>query len=206
MATVGESWSILPKAGLGALRFGAKSSDIDKLKSVYGAIVNRRADRIPDAILQETLAQFGGALSEKEKQEMLQMYAQHGPSASSVSEVRGKAGLSLTYEAEGLVAIMLNRRHQRATLAGERVFALSARDVLVSAERLNNAPGRYRATQAAFDNIALSLDGFSVAEQGRSVEIMPGSNERFVERTIELRAEPYVPRDELREFVVRSFT
>ncbi|ASY66747.1 hypothetical protein SJ05684_b57650 (plasmid) [Sinorhizobium sojae CCBAU 05684] len=98
MASEKEYWEILPQAGLGQLKFGDPKAAVDALEDIYGAVTRQASDRIPDSTLQDTLAQFGSDLSDEEKQALLALYAESGPDASSITEVRGDHGLVLRYE------------------------------------------------------------------------------------------------------------
>jgi hypothetical protein len=199
-----NNWQVKVKIGLGQLRFGDSQDNVDKFSGIYGASIRRGADRIPDTIMQDTLSQFGEGLSEEEKQQILDLYAEHGPSESSVTEVRGDQGLILTYEADRLVAVMIGRGHAEANIDGQQIFLMNGRDMLALAESLNKEPGRYRSTQAAFDNIALSLDGFSFVDKQGAVQLMAETDERFEGRTLEIREKPYMPAEEMDQFVVHS--
>lgn len=64
-------WTIRPREGLGRLEFGMSPAQVDSLSATYGTITGRGADRIADDILRETLAMFGDAMSDDEKQALL---------------------------------------------------------------------------------------------------------------------------------------
>jgi hypothetical protein len=205
MADKEDNWKILPKLGLGRLQFGARFLEIEKFAGIYGNVDGKSSDRISDSILRETLEQFGDDLTAEEKQEISELYEQKGPSSSSSTEVRGAGGLVLGYEDGRLSTIMMNVEHNAVTLDNQQIFSLPTRTALLLIETLNRAPGRYRSTQAAFDNISISLDGFSDTDKNRLVSPMLVTDERFANRTVELRAVPYLPADELDKFVKHSF-
>jgi hypothetical protein len=153
-----EYLRISPRSGLGRLRFGELKAAADTREGIYGAVTRQASDRIPDSTLQDTLAQFGSDLSDEEKQALLALYAESGPDASSVTEVRGDHGLVLRYEQDRLVEITLSPDHSLANLAGKGVFLLPAKDV-ATAESLSKIPGLYHGTTAAFLNLGLIFRG-----------------------------------------------
>jgi hypothetical protein len=71
-------------------------------------------------------------------------------------------------------------------------------------ERLNASPGRYADTEAAFDNLAISVNGFSVSDSTAGVLALDDSDERFRERTVTLRKDPYLPEQEMHRYVLHS--
>jgi len=97
-------WTIRPREGLGRLEFGMPAALVDSLSATYGTITGRGADRVADDMLRETLAMFGDAMSDAEKQAFIAEYADNGPPADSVTETRG--ALVLRYEADRLCEIM----------------------------------------------------------------------------------------------------
>ncbi|MGO4450639.1 hypothetical protein AB4Y96_17115 [Phyllobacterium sp. TAF24] len=208
MSSTVKNWEIHPKMGIGNMRFGITKPNIDTFADIYGVVVRSGSDRIPDSILEDTLKQFGGALSEEEKTSLMTLYTESGPDQTSVTEVRGDHGLILRYERDVLIEVMLSTSHKSTNLLEKPVFGLSAIDALVLFEIANRGPGRYRSTEAAFDNLAISLDAFSTtdgAERERTVRPMGGKDERFSNRTITLRPKPYAPKNELDQFVTHSF-
>lgn len=177
-------WEILPRAGVGDLKFGATQSSVDSHARAYGNIVRSGSDRIPDSILQDTLAQFGDSLSESEKQELIELYSASGPDSTSITEVRGDRGLVLRYEKDRLVEIILSVDHKLANLGGVDVFAHPSERVLSQAEQMNGVPGRYSGTSAIFDSIGIVFEGFCVTNKGSKPKPLNGRDDRFMSRTI----------------------
>ncbi|MBY3417895.1 hypothetical protein HFN87_32100 [Rhizobium laguerreae] len=66
-----QHWRIEPKIGLGKLRFGMSRSQVDRFSSIYGTSKGISSEKIPDDILQSTLAELGEGLTAEEKQEIL---------------------------------------------------------------------------------------------------------------------------------------
>ncbi|MBB5574613.1 MULTISPECIES: hypothetical protein [Rhizobium] len=130
MADAVYHWQIIPRAGIGELKFGMPQPETDKYAGVYGKVLRSGSDRIPDSILQDTLAQFGNSLSEIEKQALLELYSEASPDSTSVTEVRENHGLVLRYEKDRLVEIILSIDHKLANLDAKGVFVLPPEQVL----------------------------------------------------------------------------
>ncbi|TQR83751.1 hypothetical protein D8S82_25095 [Mycobacterium hodleri] len=192
-------WTIRPREGLGRLEFGMSPAQVDSLSATYGTITGRGADRVADDMLRETLAMFGDAMSDDEKRAFIAEYADNGPAADSVTETRGE--LVLRYEADRLCEIMPAGPRHPLFLDGRDVFALRGLEPLELLERLNEGPGRYADTEAAFDNLAISVNGFSVSDSTAGVLALDDSDERFQERTATLREVPYLPEQEMQRYV-----
>lgn len=203
MAAAGD-WTVFPRKGLGKLEFGMSPAQVDALADTYGAVTGRGNDRVPDDLLRDTLVKFGDAMSEEEKQALIAVYAESGPSADSVTETRGNPGLVLGYRADRLVEIMPARNQRPLVLDGTDILSLSGLESLALLERLNGGPGRYADTEAAFDNLAISADGFCVTDRAAGVRALDDSDERFVGRTVTLRLEPYLPEGEMDRFIHRA--
>lgn len=195
-------WTICPREGLGRLEFGMSPAQVDSLSATYGTITGRGADRVADDLLRETLAMFGDAMSDDEKRAFIAEYAGNGPPADSVTETRGD--LVLRYEADRLCEIMPAGPRHPLFLDGRDVFALRGVAPLELLERLNASPGRYADTEAAFDNLAISVNGFSVSDSTAGVLALDDSDERFRERTVTLREDPYLPEQQMHRYVLRS--
>lgn len=195
-------WTIRPREGLGRLEFGMSPAQVDSLSASYGTITGRGADRIADDMLRETLEMFGDAMTDDEKLGLIAEYADNGPSADSVTEIRGV--LVLRYEADRLCEIMPAGPHHPLFLDGTDVFALRGLEPLELLERLNESPGRYADTEAAFDNLAISVSGFSVSDSTTGVLALDASDGRFQERTATLREVPYLPEQEMHRYVRHS--
>ncbi len=132
----------------------------------------------------------GDAMSEEEKQALIAAYAESGPSADSVTETRGNPGLVLGYRADRLVEIMPAKNQRPLVIDGKDILSLSGLESLALLERLNGGPGRYSGTEAAFDNLAISANGFCVTDPAAEVRVLDDSDERFAGRTVTLRLEP----------------
>ncbi|TQK28753.1 hypothetical protein FBY28_1741 [Arthrobacter sp. SLBN-53] len=177
-------------------------AQVDALAATYGVITGRGADRVADDMLRETLAMFGDAMTEDEKQDFIAEYTGSGPSADSVTETRGD--LVLRYAADRLCEIMPAHPRRPVFLDGSDLFALAGLDALRLLERRNQGPGRYADTEAAFDELAISVDGFSVHDSTSGVLALDDSDERFRQRTVLLRDAPYLPAQETQRYTVQS--
>lgn len=109
--------------------------------------------------MHDTLEKCGAAMSNEEKQALISLYTQNGPSADIVTETRGNPGLILGYQDDRLAEIMPAQNQRPLFLDGKDVLSIGALESLALLERLNGGPGRYAATEAAFDNLAMSVDG-----------------------------------------------
>lgn len=201
MATDAD-WTIRPRVGLGRLEFGMSPAQVNALSTTYGALTGRGADRVDDDTLRETLAMFGDALSDDEKQAFIIEYAGGGPSSDSVTETRGD--LVLRYEADRLREIMLAHPRRPLFLDGSDLFALAGLDALRLLERVNQSPGRYADTEAAFDRIAITVDGFSAHDPTAGVLALDDSDERFRARTVLLGDASYRPEQDMKRYIVHS--
>lgn len=202
--TAEGDWTVFPRKGLGTLEFGMSPAQVDALSGTYGAVTGQGNSSISDAILRDTLEKFGDAMSEDEKQALISAYAESGPSADSVTETRGNPGLVLHYEADRLVEVMPAIKQRPLFFDGKDVFSLSAPEALALLERLNGGPGRYASTEAAFDKLAISTEGFCVTDATAGVRTLEENDERFSGRTVTLRQTPYLPEGEMNQFIVHS--
>lgn len=194
-----DDWAVLPRIGMGRLRFGMSPAQVDALSHIYGALTGRVSDATPEALLRDTLEQFGAAMSEEDKQAMINANA---ALADSVTEARGEPGLVLTYERDRLAQIMPARGQRPLFLDGEDLLSVDALSALRLLERANGGPGRFAHSTAAFDTLAIMLEGFCVTDDDSGVLILDDTDERYTERTVLLRAEPYLPESEGIRFVV----
>lgn len=204
MMAAEADWTVLPGKGLGRLRFGMSPTQVDALSDTYGAVTGRGNDRVPDDLLLDTLKTFGDAMSEEEKQALIAAYAESGPAADSVTETRGDPVLVLGYTADRLVEIMPARQQRPLFLDGKDIFALRGLEPLALLERLNGGPGRYASTEAAFDTLAISVDGFCVTDPAAGVRVLNEADERFQGRTVTLRPTPYLPEGEMDRFIIHQ--
>ncbi|MDF2822721.1 MAG: hypothetical protein K0R68_129 [Mycobacterium sp.] len=202
--TMEDEWTVIPGQGLGKLRFGMSSAQVEALSDTYGALTARMADPVSDDLLRDTLEKYGDAMSDEEKQEFLAAYAGSGPSADRVTETRGDPGLVLSYEADLLVEIMPAPTQRPILLDGEDLLSLTAVESLALLERLNGGPGRYADTEAAFDHLAMSVDGFCVTDRSTGVLPLDETDERFQGRTVMVRSTPYLPEGEIGRFIIHS--
>lgn len=191
-----EDWTIRPRQGVGRLEFGMSAAQVDALSDVYGTVTSRGDVRVTDALLRETLDMFGDAMSAEEQEALIAVYADLGPAADAVSETRGDPGLVLGYQADRLAQIMPAIGHRPLLLDGRDVFALNAAQALQLLEDFNGGPGRYAGTEAAFDNLAISVEGFSIVQGDGGVRPLDTTDARFQQRTVTVRERPYLPQND----------
>lgn len=183
-----DAWTVAPGHGLGALHFGMAPEQVDELSGTYGLVTGRREDRIPDPILRETLEKFGDAMSDQEKQDLLDLYTELAPPAESVTETRGDPGLILHYRAARLVEIMTAGGHHPLLLDGVDLLSVSPQRALALLERLNGGLGTYAKDSVTFDKLRISATGFSTTEPGGAIRPLNEADERFADRTVTLHA------------------
>lgn len=190
-----EDWTVRPRVGVGRLVFGMSAAEVNALSDVYGTVAGRGNDRASAALLLETLEMFGGAMSSEEKAALVAAYAEGGPDADAVTETRDETGLVLSYDGDRLVGIMSTLAHRPLLIDGRDLRAMGARDALALLERLNGDPGRYADSEAAFDALALSVDGLSIVDDRQRVRTIDPTDERFARRTVTVLPHPFPPED-----------
>ena len=183
-------WTVHPLSGLGRLVFGMPATEVEALSAVYGAVHGQVQDRIPDAILRETLEMFGDAMSQDEKDALLAMYADTAPPESAATEVRGDPVLVLSYERDRLAALTVSAGGRPLVLDGDDLFAMPTADAIEALSARNGGSGRFESTTARFDALGISLEGFTVADESGAVRMLDATDERFRERTVTLRPHP----------------
>jgi hypothetical protein len=197
-----NEWTIKPKVGFGLISFGMDTNQVAAFSSVYGPLETVTEDADQALGLDDTLAFFSQFASQEDiaavRGAIEDKAAQRGR-----QEIFNNGRVFVIYEADRVVSIMASSRESRTNFKDISVFDTAAVDVLRLFEKANGAPGRYRSTQAAFDHIGVSLDAFSLVESGK-VQALTASDERFPERTIEVRKEAYISPEEAGSFVVHS--
>jgi hypothetical protein len=179
-----DYWAVQPQIGLGALKFGMSVEEVDAFALVYGTAPHQSADRISSSQLQDTLAEYGDALTTEEKENLLALYKDIRPHRTSVSEARGTHALLLRYEKKRLVDISVSVAHPLTTLGEKEVFVLPPAQVLAEAELLNKAPAWYAGTTAIFETLGIVFEAFcQMGDDGRPLPLEP-DDERYPSRTI----------------------
>ncbi|MBB3953036.1 hypothetical protein [Aureimonas jatrophae] len=185
MSPTADDWTIEPGQGLGRLRFGIAPAAVEALSQIYGSATSRMEDRISDSILQDTIAELGDSLTEEEKRDLLQVYAEQGPDNSSVTEVRDDGGLVLRYEHDRLVELTVLARRTEVRIGEVLVFSDDVPAVLQAAEAINRAPGLYSGTAAAFPHAKLMIEGFTERTTVDPV-VMSRRDERYAQRSLSM--------------------
>jgi hypothetical protein len=189
-----KNWTIFPNQGLGPLRFGVSSTEVDTYAKIFGHRDYSASDYVPDSIVQETLDQFGGDLTDQQKAEFIELLRREGSTGRIVTELRGGGLVSLEYDDEKLSAIMVLPEASSLNLEGIRLFAAPPLEVLKLLERLNGEPGLYIANSAFFDRILIYVDGFTEVADGKTVRVF----EKFDpdnDASIMMRHASYFPND-----------
>lgn len=200
-----DEWKIHPRIGLGRIKFGMTESDVNALSATYGEIESERRMDMPQSVIDDTLAMFGDSISEADKQAFLQGIRE--TYTGNLVQVRksGKAHLILEFDQDGLVAIQADSFCNGLCLEDLHIFRSDPKTVLEAMENKNGQPGRFRATEAAFDVLAISLDSFCVLDTTGTVLVLPLTDDRFARRSLTLRRDAYIPKGEMEEFVSVSF-
>ena len=118
---------------------------------------------------------------------------------------KDRTPILLEYRDGRLDGVTVEARHAETQFRNERIFSLDAREVLRLFERANGAPGRFRSTEAAFDNLAVSLFAFSRVSPHGTVQVLREDDPDFAGRSVTLRRKPYRPANEMDQFVTASF-
>lgn len=72
------------------------------------------------------------------------------------------------------------------------------------ADSVTETRGGYADTEAAFDDLAISVNGFGVIDSTTGVLALDDSDERFRERTATLREVRYLPEHEMHRYALHS--
>lgn len=199
-----SNWTIRPRKGLGPLEFGMTPENVAALQHIYGAPELERTNKVNSGTLEETMAQFPELFSEQDLKAAKEALAEHGSPNSLRIEVYSLKGFTLEYDNNSLVAIQILPEANLINIGSEYIFRKSSDEALKIFETANREPAYLRSTQAAFKNLAVSLDNFSVTIKN-DIEPIKSSDPRFPNRNIELRSAPYLPEHELSQFVRHSF-
>ncbi|MFE0015947.1 hypothetical protein ACFWXH_13950 [Mesorhizobium sp. NPDC059054] len=197
-------WLISPHHGIGRLAFGLSPEAVAALASLYGepGPLMSQADVADD--VEAVIAQQGASMSE-ETIAAVRRAARELANFATQNLTKGQIPILLEYRDDRLDGVTVEARHKQARYDGKLVFALGAREVLSLFERANGAPGRYRSSEAAFDNIAVSLFNFTATSPRGEVRALAEADADFRDRSVTLRRQPYRPADELDQFVTFSF-
>ena len=201
---INENWTIFPKQGLGSIRFGMRSSEIDRLSDTYGKKEKSADARIPDSILQETLDKFGSALTDEQRAGLLELYREQGPAESLANESRNNGALTFEFDSDRLVAATILPRLTELNLEGQRLFEVPPIEVMKLLERLNGEPGLFIANSAFFDKILVYVDGFTEVAEGKSILVF-GKPDSDKDASIMIRRHSYFPNDVSPQLIAHSF-
>jgi hypothetical protein len=195
-----DEWKISPKVGLGQMKFGMLPQDVDRYSALYGNLESERQLEMPQNVIEETLALFGDSVSDEDKEAFLEGIKKTYTGNLLQVRTSGNSHIVLEFDQSGLIAIQIGQGCEKAILDDLRIFNLPPADLLKSLEQQNGAPGRFRATEAVFDRLAISLQSFSELSSGNRLAILLPADERFMDRTVTLRKQAYAPTGELGEF------
>lgn len=197
-------WLIAPHHGIGRLTFDLSPQAVAAMAPLYGepSPLISQADVVSD--VEAIIAQQGASMSQ-ETIAAVRSAARGMADFATQNLTKDQVPILLEYRDGKLDGVTVEARHAQVNYAGKLLFTLSAREVLALFERANGGPGRYRSSEAAFDNIAVSLYNFSITTSQGKVRALSQADADFRERSITLRRQPYRPAEELDQFVTFSF-
>lgn len=198
-------WLVVPHTGIGRLVFGLTPAEVAAAAvPVYGTPtpLMRGADAAADTAA--LIAELGSTLSAADISAMKQAVRDLAGLDRQNLE-KDRTPILLEYRDGRLDGVTVEARHAETQFRNERIFSLDAREVLRLFERANGAPGRFRSTEAAFDNLAVSLFAFSRVSPHGKVQVLREDDPDFAGRSVTLRREPYRPANEMDQFVTASF-
>lgn len=197
-------WLISPHHGVGRLTFGLSPQAVAAMASVYGEPSSLMSQAHVAADVEAVIAEQGASMSQ-ETIAAIRRAAQGLSNLSTQNLTKEGVPILLEYRDDRLDGVTVEARHGQAHYDGKPVFTLGAREVLALFESANGGPGRYRSSEAAFDNIAVSLYNFSTTSLLGEVRALSQADVDFRSRSVTLRRQPYRPADELDQFVTFSF-
>ncbi|WP_019902892.1 hypothetical protein [Methylobacterium sp. 77] len=203
--TMNPDWLVVPRSGIGRLVFGLTPEEVAAAADpVYGTPTPliRGAEAAADA--DAVIAGMRTSLSAADISAMRQAVRDLAGLDRQNLE-KDRIPILLEYRDGRLDGVTVESRHAETHFQNVRIFTLTAREVLRLFERANGAPGRFRSTEAAFDNLAVSLFAFSHVSADGKVLAMRDDDSDFAERSVTLRREPYRPANEIDRFVTASF-
>lgn len=204
-AILTPDWLVVPHIGIGRLVFGLTPEEVAAVADpVYGApsALIRGAEAAADA--EAVIAGSGASLSAADIAAMRQV-ARDLAGMDRQNLEKDRIPILLEYRDGRLDGLTVEARHAETQFRNERVFSLNAPEVLRLFERANGAPGRFRSTEAAFDNLAVSLFAFSRVSPDGKVQAVRADDPDFAARSVTLRRAPYRPANERDRFVTASF-
>ncbi|CAA2099518.1 hypothetical protein MBUL_00193 [Methylobacterium bullatum] len=204
-ATMNPDWLAVPHIGIGRLVFGLTPEEVAAVADpVYGAPTPLIRGGEATADVEAMIAELGPSLSAADISAMRQAAADLANLDRQNLE-KDRTPILLEYRDGRLDGVTVEARHAETHVRNERVFSLDAREVLRLFERANGAPGRFRSTEAAFDNLAVSLFAFSRVSPDGKVRVVREDDPDFTGRSVTLRRAPYRPANEMDQFVTASF-
>ncbi|WP_244475817.1 hypothetical protein [Methylobacterium sp. Leaf93] len=204
-ATMNPDWRVVPHIGIGRLVFGLTPEKVAAVADpVYGVPTPLIRGAAAAADTEGLIAQLGPSLSAADISAIRQA-AIDLASLDRQNLEKDRTPILLEYRDGRLDGVTVEARHAETQFRNERIFSLKAREVLRLFERANGAPGRFRSTEAAFDNLAVSLFAFSRVSPDGKVLVLRADDPDFAERSVTLRRTPYRPANEMDQFVTASF-
>ncbi|KQS67868.1 hypothetical protein ASG39_05780 [Rhizobium sp. Leaf371] len=200
-----QEWTLVPKDGLTQLKFGMLVSDVAKLSEIYGAVEAASTNPITPGVADDNDDFLSKYFSDDELAKDKDHVDESTDEATVITQRLTGSSLVLDYLNGRLQSIIASEQADQINLSGERIFQMESDKLLRLLESANGSPGRYDSTGAAFDNIALYLDGFTETNSDGKIIILTRSDDRFESRTITARHERYQINDFLPEGKIQSF-
>ncbi|WP_227439856.1 hypothetical protein [Methylobacterium sp. W2] len=204
-ANMNPDWRVEPHLGIGRLVFGLTSAEVAAVADpVYGVPTPLIGGAEAAADTDAMIAGLGASLSAADVSAMRQA-ARDLAAMDRQNLEKDRTPILLEYRDGRLDGVTVEARHAGTHFRNERVFSLTAREVLRLFERANGAPGRFRSNEAAFDTLAVSLFAFSRVSPDGKVQVVRDDDPDFAGRSVTLRRTPYRPANEMDQFVTASF-
>lgn len=200
-----QEWTLVPKVGLTQLKFGMSVSDVAKFSKIYGAVEAEITNQIPRGLAGDNDDFLSKYFSDDELAKDKDYIDEFAVEATGITQTLAGSSLVLDYLNGRLATIIASGQADQINLRDELIFQMESDKLLRLLESENGSPGRYHSTGAAFDNIAIYLDGFTENNSDGKVIILTRSDDRFESRTVTARHEPYQINDFLPEGNTHSF-
>lgn len=198
-----SDWEIKPRVGLGKLNFGMTRADVATFEEIYGSVEGTFDTKQLTASFDETAKLFGEFFSADDIAAVRDVVEKKEAEDHQV-ETLDTSGLVLDYHNGRLVSVVVSERNAEVHLGGQPLFRLNPREALVVLEKANGRAGRYQATGAVFDGLAITCDGLSIVTDERTVEPLEDPSEHVETRTVTVAASPNPP-DGAGSDIVHSF-
>ncbi|MFC3969653.1 hypothetical protein ACFOVS_16190 [Rhizobium lemnae] len=200
-----QEWKLVPKVGLTQLKFGMSVSDVAKSSKIYGSVEAEITNQISPSVADDNDQFLRKYFSDNELAKDKYYIDEFSVEATGITQTLSGSSLVLDYTHGKLTAIIASKQADQISFRHELIFRVESDVLLKLLESENGSPGRYHSTGAAFDHLAIYLDGFTETNSDGKVIILTRSDDRFGSRTVTARHESYQINDFLPEAKTHSF-